>query len=191
MANSYFLAGAFKCCISPKSEVPNLLRHMLSESEKLCGACDKNHKIVGVGFDDNDAHIWYSGHCGNVAIRLSQLSKESQADQVYQLAHECVHLLAPCTCYAPSVLEEGVATVFAEDFTRTLFPSFERPQLASFREAAHHVRELLRENPGAIAALRSIEGVFYRMDASTFVIAGLDHVSHGLRETLLSRFVYV
>ena len=71
-------------------------------------------------FHDDVPQIWFPGSRenpprGHVAISLNEDVFFDRQRTVYQLAHECVHLLAPVIGGGAPVIEEGLATVFSED----------------------------------------------------------------------------
>jgi hypothetical protein len=160
------------------------LGQMLSRAESLYGPRDSSWTILGVEFAPNPPPmIWYPGNCKHIAIRLAPNALNSEAVALYQLAHECIHLLAPTGSNKANVLEEGVATAFAEDFVSA--PQFTRE--VSYIRAAAVVRELLVSEPDAIPRLRRVEPYFYRMTPQTFSVAGLQSPASVVSE-LLSTF---
>ncbi|MEC5407583.1 hypothetical protein VOM14_18710 [Paraburkholderia sp. MPAMCS5] len=162
---------------------------ILHKLELEYGPRDRAYTFVGVDFHGERPHIWYPGNRQHVAIRLSMSALDDIPRAFYQLAHECVHLLSPSVEHHASVLEEGLATLFAETYALRAYNQHFSPSINGYARAASDVRELLGFHPDAISALRRVEPAFYKMDAGTFAQAGLVRAPIELRERLLTRFI--
>lgn len=161
---------------------------MLSEIEGLYGRRDMSWTPIGVEFGPECPQLWFPGNCKHIAIQLAPNARWDNVLACYQLAHECVHLLAPDGHSGAPVLEEGLATVFAEDFVARNFNRSGLTQLQSYVDAASKVRQLLALDPEAIKSLRNVEPCFKKMTASTFGMAGLNFGPEGLVKDLLVPF---
>lgn len=99
----------------------------LNEIETLLGPRDPNYTYVGIEFDatpNASPRIWFPhvGHpdrdeakpANHIIIRLTETAQSNANLAIWQLAHECVHLIDPWNIQAegcPSnYLEEGIAT---------------------------------------------------------------------------------
>ncbi len=99
----------------------------LAEIEKLFGPRDSKFTYVGLEIDttrDAKPRIWFphTGYPGrdsdkpsqHIVIRLTENAQNDANIAIWQLAHECVHLIDPWDVEVegrqPSVLEEGLAT---------------------------------------------------------------------------------
>ncbi|PLA73789.1 hypothetical protein CYQ88_09210 [Hydrogenovibrio sp. SC-1] len=161
---------------------------MLQEVESLYGERDKSWTFVGVEFERNGPQNWFPGNCGNIAIQLNTNALDNEVLAHYQLAHEVVHLLAPdCKRGAPNI-EEGLATVYSEDFVLREHQQSNLTNMASYIEAATSVRELLAFEKDSIKKLRAVEPSFRLMTADTFKAANLDYPEDKVAY-LLSTFV--
>jgi hypothetical protein len=165
------------------------LGQMLSRAENLYGPRDRSWTILGVEFGPGPyPAIWFPGDCKHIAIRLAPNALDSEVLACYQLAHECVHLLAPTGNANAPVLEEGLATAFAEDYVQFVLKS--NPFLTNeptYIRAAGAVRELLVGAPDAILRLRAIEPRFAKITAAVFDAAKLT-ASPTLIDELVSPF---
>jgi hypothetical protein len=65
--------------------------------------------------------IWYPGDRKHIVIQLSVNCLTDLPRACYQLAHECIHLLAPTGRQNANNLEEGLATLFSEDYATCEF----------------------------------------------------------------------
>jgi hypothetical protein len=144
---------------------------MLYEVEQLYGVRDLSWTILGVEFGPDTNQVWYPGNRKHVAIQLASNAQESTPLACYQLAHECVHLLAPGGGSPSAVIEEGLATVFSEDYVLREFGLKDLTNMPTYRAAAALVRELLSIVPNAIQRLRAIEPAFRQLTPETFVAA--------------------
>lgn len=94
------------------------LGQLLLRAEAQFGARDKSFSILGVEFQDATPKIWFPGNCGHVVVQLSLAAMQDPTRALFQLAHECVHLLDPAGGRTNN-LEEGVATHYALEFAKT------------------------------------------------------------------------
>ncbi|ALL68582.1 hypothetical protein K788_00001970 [Paraburkholderia caribensis MBA4] len=160
---------------------------ILREVVDAYGPRDMSYTLLGVEFAADGPQIWYPGGGRRVAIQLSRSAMDSLELAIYQLAHECVHLLAPSGGRVAPVLEEGLATAFAQDYvTRTVGPV--GVTSVRYASAAYDVRELLAIDGDSIRKLRQIEPAFYKMGPDAFGKAGLTGVPSALRDRLLMPF---
>lgn len=163
--------------------------------EKRYGSRERSWTYVGVEFHAGRPQIWFPD--GNetpprkhIAICLSAEAFFNKLRTVYQLAHECVHLLAPVVGGGAPVIEEGLATAFSEDILEGWYSVSNKQAWTTtqkYIDAAASVRELLALEPDAIPRLRAIEPAFNRMTADTFIRAGLS-IPPALVAALLARF---
>lgn len=169
---------------------------MLIELENKYGPRDKSWTLLGVEFWNNDPMIWFPG--GNetpppkhIAIRLSPEAFESYKEAMYQLSHECVHLLSPQGSPVAPIIEEGLAKLYSMEIIERYcgHPSGQKYGSApAYEAAADSVRELLMYDCQAIRKLRDKEPAFKRMSLSTFTAAGLEQVPRQLIDELLADF---
>ncbi|MDL5405677.1 hypothetical protein [Enterobacter hormaechei] len=165
----------------------------LAEIETLYGARDTTWTLLGFEFNEGRPNIRFSGYPvrRQIIIRLGEKAFKSAPQAIYQLAHECIHLLAPVVGGDAPVLEEGLATMYSEDKVKALYPSPQdaiRTSSQNYIDAAARVRELLQLEPDAIRKLRAVEPDFYRMTERTFADAGLDQIPRPLMAELLRTF---
>lgn len=173
----------------------NYASRFIQEMEKRYGSRDRSWTYVGVDFSDEVPYVWYPGNKEtpprkHIAISLSAEAFSDRQRTVYQLAHECVHLLAPVEDGDAPVIEEGLATVFSEDMIEYWCDNTNKQAYTEdkrYVNAAARVRELLALAPDAIPRLRAVEPAFNQMTADTFTRAGLN-VPPALVAALLASF---
>ncbi|MBC3950183.1 hypothetical protein [Pseudomonas folii] len=163
------------------------LGDMIAEVEKRYGQRDQSWTVLGIEFSPNGPQIWYPGNRKHVAIQLAPNALQDTVLACYQLAHESVHLLSPAGGRGAPVIEEGLATVFSEDYVQQVFFRKGLTNMSSYSEAATLVRDLLSIAPDAISRLRSIEPAFTKMTNATFIEAELE-APESLVTQLLSQF---
>lgn len=171
--------------------LPTRLSEMLCSAEALFGNRDVSWTILGVEFGpDPQPQVWYPMNEDgrrHILIQLAPNALLAEDVACYQLAHEVVHLLAPCPGVVVPVIEEGAATMFSEDYVLRVF---RRPSMTSspaYRAAAHLVRELLALDPAAIRKLRHVEPAFRNITLDTFEKAEL-LAPNALKQALLKPF---
>ncbi|WP_046482371.1 hypothetical protein [Pseudomonas veronii] len=164
------------------------LGDMLQEATSLYGPRDMSWTILGVEFGLDIPQIWYPGSRKDVVVQLGKRALDDTLQACYQLAHESIHLLAPSGSNLAPVLEEGLATVFSEDYLKTKFGRVYTSQTPSYQVAAILVRDLLSADPQAVKKLREVEPSFTKMTQETFDAVKVT-VSEGLIQKLLQPFV--
>ncbi len=130
------------------------LSDMLVMVEARFGCRDQSYTILGIEFAADGPRIWFPGGRKHVVIQLQLVNAGSMIMALWQLAHECVHLISPNLSVATTVLEEGLCVVFQEQYVATRLGISIATQMSSYREAATLVSELLAFDSGAILALR-------------------------------------
>jgi hypothetical protein len=139
---------------------------MLRLVESRFGARDRSYTILGIEFGVDVPHLWYPGNCKNIVIQLAANAMNDHYLARFQLAHECVHLLSPTGGQCATVLEEGLAVVFSEDYVSPnaagISPVDDDPKYAA---SGSLVRQLLSAKPDLIERLRAIEPAFTSMTA--------------------------
>ncbi|MBI1676304.1 hypothetical protein [Shewanella sp. DW31] len=148
---------------------------MVREIEGLYGERDKSWTFVGIEFERNGPQNWFPGNCGNIAIQLNVNALNNEVLAHYQLAHEVVHLLAPDGKREAPVIEEGLATLYSEDYIAREYQASGYTNMASYVDAAKNVRDLLAFDKEAIKKLRAIQPSFKKMTQDTFRSASLNY----------------
>lgn len=90
------------------------LGQMLEMAEQQFGPRDKTFTILGWEFREGIPHIWFPGNMKNVIIQIDSKCMNNPNQLLFQMAHECVHLLSPVV--EANVLEEGLATLFSKEY---------------------------------------------------------------------------
>ena len=137
----------------------------LAEIEKLFGPRDSKFTYVGLEIDTTHnakPRIWFphTGYPGresdepsqHIAIRLTESAQNDANIAIWQLAHECVHLIDPWNIEAegrqPSVLEEGLATWYQNTIVQSVLqdPTYEAakslisPYMPDLATTVKHIR---------------------------------------------------
>lgn len=188
MLNTHYVATALPSNDGYTWTLVTRMGQMLAEIEAEYGPRDMSWTPIGIEFGPDTPQLWFPGNCRNIAIQLAMNAVWDNTLACYQLAHECVHLLAPDGRSSAPVLEEGLATVFSEDYVARYFQAISPTILHSYVDAASKVRQLMALYPGAIKALREVEPCFKKMTPATFVNAGLHNVTEALVSELLAPF---
>ena len=140
----------------------------LAEIEKLFGPRDSKFTYVGLEIDTTQnakPRIWFphTGYPGrdsdkpsqHIAIRLTANAQNDANIAIWQLAHECVHLIDPWDVEVegrhPSVLEEGLATWYQNTIVQSVLqdPPYEAakslisPYMPEMAATVKHIRTQL------------------------------------------------
>jgi hypothetical protein len=162
---------------------------ILQEIERIYGPRDMEFTLLGVEFHDGGPCIWYpTAGLKHIVIRLSCSAADDLSRAIYQLAHECVHLLAPSGGARASVLEEGLATWFSADYVKRKLDVPFSAGNENYTRAAQELEKLFEIRQDAVKALRSACPSFHEMSVETFEQAGLSNVPTALRDNLLTPF---
>jgi hypothetical protein len=125
------------------------LGEFLSGLQNRFGKRDPNFTPLGIEFFGDSPHTFFP-QPNNVSITLSYDARHNPSRAIYELAHECVHLLAP-TQNAP-IVEEGLAHKFAGEVAiRFGAIASSNPR---YLYAAGKLEELLQKDADAIAKIR-------------------------------------
>lgn len=127
-----------------------LLGEWLHQAEQQFGARDQGWTVLGVEVGGDRPCVWYPGgkERKHVAVELSARCQNEEVEARYELAQEIVHLLAPNGGGSALVIEEGIATLFANQVGPRPITN------ASYVNALKHVEALLALDPDAIKTLR-------------------------------------
>ena len=126
---------------------------LLSSVEALYGQRDRSFTILGIEFHAGVPKVWFPNNCGNVIVQLSVSVLQDPGCALFQLAHECVHLLDPAPG-GTNNLEEGLATQFSLAPTSRYFSAGD----AKYDASCALVRAMVAERPDAARKLREIYG---------------------------------
>jgi hypothetical protein len=133
---------------------------MLQQAEQRFGPRDATYTPVGFEFVDNPVpYIWFLGNKG-IIVRLPLACANDTVRACYQLAHECIHMLSPTGGSHANNLEEGLATVFSEEYVLSALGIPFHPGDAKYEAAAADVRTLLADDTDVIRKIRQIQPHF-------------------------------
>ncbi|EOG5420753.1 hypothetical protein ACLE0S_002546 [Cronobacter malonaticus] len=165
---------------------------MLRELQELYGPRDLSWTFVGVAFWEQGPMIWYPSknikpHSKQVAIHLSAQAFSNNKEAMYQLSHECVHLLAPSGRRGAPVMEEGLAYRYSREILERVFSHpLDQPygKADNYVAAGRAVGKLLEHDSEAIRKLRVVQPAFYEMTPATFTEAGMQVPAELIAELL-------
>ena len=143
------IAGGFSWTLASR------LGALLAEAETRYGARDPSFTILGFEFRDGVPQVWFPGNRKHVVIQLGAACLSDEPRAVFQLAHECVHLLHPILAGTASVLEEGLATHYSIERVRAICNVTYSAGNPAHERAAALVDVLLASDPAGIRSLRA------------------------------------
>ena len=141
--------------------LPSLLGDMLRVAQKLFGERDHAYTLLGVEYCGDRPRVWCPGNRRDLIVQVGVRCLDEPQRACYQLAHECIHLLGPSGCSGALVIEEGLATWFAQYYLRVRLgnPNW-RSTLYSYTVAQRQVEALLKLDRNAIKTLRQEQPTF-------------------------------
>jgi hypothetical protein len=135
--------------------LPRALGIFLSLAEQQFGKRDYSFTILGVEIANADyPEVRYPGGLLHVVVSLSRECQTDVNRALFQLAHEAVHLLSPPTRETVTVLEEGLATAFANDISAQLKLNYHTSSAVNYVQAMQAARKLLAMDSQVIKKLR-------------------------------------
>ena len=138
----------------------SVLGVFLHSLEMRYGQRDLSYTLLGIEFGVGGPMIWYPGNRKYVSIMLSLDAAEQPNRALWQLAHECVHLLAPSGGSHAPVVEEGLAFLFAKEASMEWGYGFEHDDSVKYIEAAETTRTWTEVFPQGIVQTRLLEPCF-------------------------------
>ena len=141
------------------------LGQMLEMAEQRFGPRDRSYTILGFEFRAGLPQIWFPGDGMNVIVQLDSSSMNDPNLPLFQMAHECVHLLTPVLSANASVLEEGLATYFSKEYMAVHIGGVWLTGDQKYDHAEILARKLLLLKADAIITLRELVPVISRATA--------------------------
>ena len=172
----------------------------LAEIEKLFGPRDSKFTYVGLEIDTTrnaKPRIWFpqTGYPGrqsdkpsqHIVIRLTQSAHSDANIAIWQLAHECVHLIDPWDTEVEgrtsNVLEEGLATWYQNTIVQGV------PQDPVYEEAKSLVAPYMPELAAAIKHIRTQHKVrISAIDDPDLLLRHCPEMDPKVAEALCQRF---
>lgn len=160
-----------------------VLSVILSEAEELFGPKIQPYPfmLTGVDFGSDSPQIRYRDgrrpKYKYIIVRLSRTCRNDDKRALWQLVHECVHLLSPDgqPRSSMSVLEEGIACWYQRHWVENcpkLFPEWAQSPghgydntQTSYNEAADFVSHILRMDPTCIKRVRVKQPIINKISA--------------------------
>ncbi len=130
------------------------LGDMLGVAEMQFGPRDPSYTILGIEFAGTRPMIWYPGDCKHIVIQLTEDCLTDLPRACYQLAHECIHLLSPTGQQHAINLEEGLATLYGEEYATQWFNTPRNCGTANYERAKSAAARALSRNPAFIREIR-------------------------------------
>jgi hypothetical protein len=186
-ASSIFLARPLTNNPAPCTwSIVSRVGEMLAGAEEKYGPRNERWTLLGVELGGRGhAEIWYPGNAHQIIIQLTPMCATNMIEACYEAAHETVHLLAPTS--KSTVIEEGAATVFAEDYLLRTWGRRDATPPGPYRRASGEVRKLLNMDPDVIKKIRASQPMFSAMTVSDLTNACPD-LSAALAEQLVQPF---
>jgi hypothetical protein len=137
------------------------LGSILRLAEERFGPRDISYTLLGVEFGGDVPKIWHPGNCRHIIIQLTPACATDTVRACFQLAHECIHLLAPSGGQNANNLEEGLATHFCHRYLVETFGKDWPCTIPSYAAARSAVEKLLVADSSVIRRLRGRQPAIY------------------------------
>ncbi len=134
------------------------LGEMLLIAENLFGRRDHAFTFLGIEFTEGLPRIQFEANKGMI-MQLPVHAMFEPMNTYAMMAHECIHMLSPCPRRPVTILEEGIAEVFAYIYMRDTM-KFEIPPKtpgSAYHEARELVAVLVNLDPYGIKRIREEE----------------------------------
>jgi len=165
------------------------LGDMLQMAEELFGARDLSYTILGMEFHDGNPQIWYPCSGRHIVIRLSLRCMSDAVEAHYELAQECIHLLAPSGSLLTNVLEEGLSIYFAGRYLKENLGETKTCDTANYTTALELVERLLAIDSTVVRRVRQTQPAIYLLTPAD-LLACNPSIPYDLAEQLTARFAY-
>lgn len=139
---------------------------MMTIAQDLFGPRDPSYLFIGIEFVDGHQRARFvSNTC--LSILLSFKAMLNPMEAYFEMAHECIHLLSPDPTKPATILEEGMATVFALIYMRdTMKVTSLTSRQEAYEEATALVAMLMEIDPYGIKKMRQEEPAIRKIDKS-------------------------
>jgi hypothetical protein len=186
-ASSIFLAAPTVNNPAPFTwSIVSRVGEMLDGAQEKYGPRNERWTLLGIELcATGHPEIWYPGNTHQIIIQLTPMCATNMIEACYEAAHETVHLLAPTK--KATVIEEGAATVFAEDYVLKTWGWRNPTRPGAYRRASDMVRKLLSIDPYIIKKIRAKQPMFSAMTVSDIMNA-CPNLSAAQAEQLVAPF---
>jgi hypothetical protein len=131
----------------------------LAVAESRFGPRDGTFRLLGYIFDGKIPRLGTDLAQKTLLLLLADYTEQDFNQAIYQLSHEVVHMLAPVGSGRPTYLEEGLATLFSEQYTHQATGLMYGSPIPSYTVARDAVRKFMADDQ-TMRALRAIQPTF-------------------------------
>lgn len=185
----YFLAP--HASSEPRPTLAFKMSEMMKMAEHYFGPRDRSYSFIGLEFAAGVACNGIIEERKETFIQLGLDALHNPMRAYSQMAHECVHVLAPDYWHPVTVLEEGLATYFAEKYMREIMhceTSFEI--IPSYVAAVELVEQLLEIDQFVIRRIRENERIIpFRLISKALLLKYCPTLPESIAEKLTAKFV--
>ncbi len=170
----------------------SVLGSLLALAEERFGPRDSTYCLLGVEFSAKGPQVWFPGNRKHIVIQLSLNSLTNVHSALFELSHECIHLLSPEVGRSGIVLEEGLATLFSVEQMQKYYGEgwWSEKRISAYFEAATKVEKLLALDSNVIYRLRQEEPTI-SLITPEMILRHCPSASEELAESLATGFVYI
>lgn len=164
---------------------------MIRMAEELYGKRDRSYAFLGFEFTKANTRLRHMEATKELVIQLSVDSLHNPMEVYASLAHECIHLLSPLPNpqAGTTVLEEGLATFFAEVYMLFMHKWYQPIDAPRYRYAQALVGKLLEVDRQAIKKLRRKQPVL-SLISKKLILKQYPDLPEEIATGLTEKFVY-
>lgn len=172
-----------------------LFKDVINDLVKTVGFFNDDYIFAGVEYsDENFPYVTLISETGHVHIMLTKKTINDEHNYLFELSHECVHLISPSSEINGTYLEEGLATYNSLKWMKKKFNFDANDWITDeYKKALNGILELEKDNNQdifeIIGEIRKRQPYLYRLTEDDFLSIGVNYKKSNLY-FLLSKFQY-
>lgn len=173
----------------PERNITSIFPKIMNTVETLFGKKNPEFDFVGILLNDDAPCLYFPLEYAErkVEIRITNDCEYNLVKAVFQVSHECVHLLYPNLWGSSTYLEEGIATFFSHWYTNKHYGPI-RISNKKYLVAANMAMALFQRFPNLIKELRGMEPNIARITKDMILAFSPAPIDESLAGALATNF---
>lgn len=173
-----------------------LFEDIINDLVSKVGFFNEDYIFAGVEYSNEKfPYVTLISETGHVHIMLTKKSLNEEYNYLFELSHECVHLISPSNKIKGTYLEEGLATYNSLKWMKRKFDFDANDWIeGEYKKALSGIIELEKDNNQdifeLIGEIRKKQPYLDRLTEDDFLSIGLNYKKSNLY-FLLSKFQYI
>jgi hypothetical protein len=163
-----------KVTVESKELLKDELVIILDDIKNKYGDLDNCFELVAIEFKNQHPQLFFENN--DITIILGDYTFSNVYRAIWQMSHECIHLLSPETQISgikPNNLEEGLATLFSRKYIQDKynwnFEDNDNPVQKKYNKAASYVVKLLDYDKDIIKQVRELQPSLSRISVDDLI----------------------